>query len=583
MEILSSPILLLPPEILVLILELLHLRDLLSIRQTCRGLSKITYERELWMKMLGEQSSYLPLPRDLLDAYRREDTHLPEHSDAEIESVVTEAEIMSELWTRWRPQSPYKLQRESVGNTLMGVKLFLDRWLLVVYFEGGVYLYDTQPPDPVTSSFSSASTSRLSRRVPILRAARFLDSGLWITHAVSIDLKGQTIFLALSRSAPPHMVQIYKINLAPLASESTSTVYPFHLLKSIPLPLYKVIRCMDPERKLIALSTSGLVEILNWDECQGGSAGDSLNSQTITVNADDQEGLWNGIIAVRFIGEYVLIFRTRSMEVLKYGPGCHSFTNSESPSLKHKFNMTFREVSFSETTTLYHPVSQTQTSELSLFAYDVIQGLFHYVVRVRTSATLEIDADGIYPSLEVILTGVYPLAVSATLSQLYLPLLPAHDTPSGASPAAPANTAYSANFTPSPLPTPLSTHMPARASLRMQSGLDGGARGFLSTQAIGAQGRRGMWIERKRASTLREIQVWGQASPTALASYARTPPSAGAAMAAVEIPRRIVHSLQSFDLRDDITCCAFGELSGVIVLGHRSGDISVLELNGDDS
>lgn len=154
------------------------------------------------MKMLHEQKAYLPLSRDLLDAYRRGDAHLPEHSDAEIESIVTEAEIMSELWTLWRPQTPYMLQRESVGNTLMGVKLFLDRWLLAVYFEGGVYLYDTQQPDPVASSYPSASTSRPSRRVPILRAARFLESGLWITHAVSIDLKGQTIFLALSRSAP---------------------------------------------------------------------------------------------------------------------------------------------------------------------------------------------------------------------------------------------------------------------------------------------------------------------------------------------------------------------------------------------
>ena len=158
------------------------------------------------MKILREQSSYLPLPPDLLDAYRREDMHLTDHSDAEIESIVTEAEIMSELWTRWRPHPPQKLPRETVGNTLMGVKLFLDRWLVVVYFEGAVYLYDTQPPDilasPSASGYLSDSESRPFRRMPILRGTGFLESGLWITHAVSIDLKGETIFLALSRSAP---------------------------------------------------------------------------------------------------------------------------------------------------------------------------------------------------------------------------------------------------------------------------------------------------------------------------------------------------------------------------------------------
>ena len=89
----------------------------------------------------------------------------------------------------------------------------------------------------------------------------------------------------------PHMVQIYEIKLTSLAAEPSSTVHSFHLLKAIPLPLYKVIRSIDPERKLVALSTSGLVEILSWDECQGGSSEDHLNSQTITLNTDDQEGL----------------------------------------------------------------------------------------------------------------------------------------------------------------------------------------------------------------------------------------------------------------------------------------------------
>jgi len=33
------------------------------------------------------------------------------------------------------------------------------------------------------------------------------------------------------------------------------------------------------------------------------------------------------------------------------------------------------------------------------------------------------------------------------------------------------------------------------------------------------------------------------------------------------------------DSLDDITCCAFGEVSGTIALGHRSGEISVIRLN----
>lgn len=159
------------------------------------------------MKVLQEQTRYLPLPRHFL-LYRGsdlEDTHLLAHSDSEIESVAIEAEIVSELWSRLRPQPPYKLNREKIGNTLMGMKLFLDRWLMVVYFEGAAYLYDTQPEDQSASNPISErqyDTTNSIARTPVLRAALYLESGLWITHVTAIDQKGEILYLALSRSAP---------------------------------------------------------------------------------------------------------------------------------------------------------------------------------------------------------------------------------------------------------------------------------------------------------------------------------------------------------------------------------------------
>jgi len=72
------------------------------------------------------------------------------------------------------------------------------------------------------------------------------------------------------------------------------------------------------------------------------------------------------------------------------------------------------------------------------------------------------------------------------------------------------------------------------------------ARGFLSAYAVGPQGTRAIWIERKRASTIREVQVWGLARPEDDESVA-----AGS-------ERRVVYSVTSYDLR--------GELSAILLL-----------------
>jgi hypothetical protein len=94
-------------------------------------------------------------------------------------------------------------------------------------------------------------------------------------------------------------------------------------------------------------------------------------------------------------------------------------------------------------------------------------------------------------------------------------------------------------------------------------------------------------VERKRSSTVREVQVWSREKSLVDLD------------GLVEIERKVVYALESYDLRgecfssrifdmdtptdlldpDDITHCTFGELNGRIFLGYRSGDISFLDIN----
>lgn len=209
--------------------------------------------------------------------------------------------------------------------------------------------------------------------------------------------------------------------------------------------------------------------------------------------------------------------------------------------------MTYREVSFSQNTISQHPISETETYETSLFAYDVIQGLFHYIVRVQASVS---HANELPPLLEVVLTGAYPLAPGLHSPSLYIPLASEDalvETPS-------KSVTYSANFTPSPSPTPTFSHTHAHvpgssSTIRLTQGgqFNDGSRGFLSTHAMGPQGKRGIWVERKRSSTLREIQVWSHNSPSFISSYKDQ--LSTNKTCAIEIPRRVVYSLYSYDLR----------------------------------
>ncbi|TFK52037.1 hypothetical protein OE88DRAFT_1498672 [Heliocybe sulcata] len=85
-------------------------------------------------------------------------------------------------------------------------------------------------------------------------------------------------------------------------------------------------------------------------------------------------------------------------------------------------------------------------------------------------------------------------------------------------------------------------------------------RGFVSACCLGPEGKRGMWIERTRGSTKRSVMVF----------------SATADEGEAEIDGRAVYEIGSYDLRDDLTHCAFSEVTGRIVLGTRSGHIQVL-------
>ena len=230
----------------------------------------------------------------------------------------------------------------------------------------------------------------------------------------------------------------------------------------------------------------------------------------------------------------MLIFRTHTLSIHDHNDA----SERPLPSLKHTFALTFRQVSFSAPSESLNPASEVMTYTMSIFAYDVIQGLFHYTIRLLVPPS----SSELPPSLDVHLTGVYPLAVGIV-------------QPSALHTALATTSTYYSNF--SPRGHSLSSVTVASPYDSPTSDVEYASRGFLSAHCVGPQAKRAIWVERKRSSTSREVHVWNRHKPWDKRIYVSGHLDRGGKVAeddptlssTVEMKRQVIYSLDSYDLR----------------------------------
>lgn len=232
---------------------------------------------------------------------------------------------------------------------------------------------------------------------------------------------------------------------------------------------------------------------------------------------------WNGINAVRFMGPYLLVARTRSIDLHHIQTALQpTVSKTGMPSMHHPFSMTtFKEFSLSDAVAKF-----VHAYEVAMLAYDVIQGLFRYKVELR----LPQAQDQLGPRLAVTQVGLYPLG------------LPVH-TSSASGPPTPS-------YSPTETPTPTVSHTHFLQNLgHLAHGTSSGAvsRGFLSTFSIGAQGLRAIWVERRRGGVSREVQVWSRSPSQKVLPSPAWVYRFGADCE--EMEKKVVYTINSYDLR----------------------------------
>ncbi|KAL1668897.1 hypothetical protein GGF50DRAFT_123665 [Schizophyllum commune] len=672
----------LPEEIILQIVAICSVRDVLSLGCTCTRLHAITQQNILWITLLRDSlAPVYPIPHDVLSP---DTSHDPK-------TLVRHYAGIGSAWLRQRSQPPKNiLQGRDTKDPLLGLELLQEQWLLIVRVSSvEVWYIGTED----------------HKRIAVLS---FVETARWTSYAAAVE-DGKKLVVVLtngmSGQSAERNSEVFRVHLR----VPKYNVRPTSSFISIPNdPAQRTVQCIDPETRQIAFSRPGMVDIVRYPleppDLDLAHEQEPIQYASISTEREDLEELWNGIVAIRFVREHVLIVRARSVQVyanplLSGNPetsttdprASHHSPRSQTdrpsrisrtsqvapeppPCVQHAFaGNSFRQVSVSALT---QRLGAPDTYDVQILANEVLQGLFLFDVTLvfperasghkQENTPLLTIHDIPLPLLDVRLRGVYAMSMS-TQQDLKLPRKSgsalqkhltrqammhggppplmrggrgrgsSHPATSGSSrpllrggPARPMMPPLAASSsihassagphhphqTPSsfaqPQQTPTTLHQAARAESQYQIV---SARGFVSAFALGPRARRAVWVERRRGSTLREIFAWDwresmvevtpadedatgssgraeemdiddasqtgdAASEGACSGYITSDAQHAPHELAVEAPREMtgaaVFTLESYDLRDDITHCTFSETEGIVLFGTRAGGVFLL-------
>ncbi|EIN09449.1 hypothetical protein PUNSTDRAFT_51726 [Punctularia strigosozonata HHB-11173 SS5] len=515
----------LPTEVLLDICFLLEPSDVIAVRKTCSALHALTHEKSLWLRFIRWQQVHLPLPHE----FRANTAALSSRETPQLQRVAVEAEASQRKWLRRRPSNVPILcasdDQEHSLHSIIHLQLYLRRWMLCVYMEDLLVVWDLDSMD------GTGTVRRVWRKVDLLKHTLNLPGGIQCSSAISaMYVNENAISLAVTHNGTRSTTCILRLRLPIHIDDDLKIEFVAKMSSSYP----HFVCAISPLLSCVALSRGSFLTVADFSN-------QDIKSTVIITEDDELDALWNGIIGARFCGPYILCMKTRSVELYplpvveneheepSFGP--HAFK-----AMKHVFSghITFRDVTFSSPTIARSATfDSTPDLAISMLASDPIRGLFNFRIRFKAAAAL-----GTPPTFDVTLVEARHMA-TLDLGSTRMRIAP------------------------------------------------GSSRGFVSACCLGPQAKRGVWIERHRGSTRRDVSVFdvnchesGQhLEDMDTQERYDTDDDDDDANSFFKVPNidgSVVFEMDSYDLRADLTHCAFCEVTGRIVLGTRAGKIMVL-------
>ncbi|KAJ7810460.1 hypothetical protein B0H14DRAFT_2607317 [Mycena olivaceomarginata] len=191
-------------------------------------------------------------------------TFLDMPSDILLLILSTFLEIHEILLLRGRDRETYSTSASA--RSIKGLKIFLDTWLLIVYEDGFVYLWDIREHAPRRGFYAS-----LDLREPGVQ---------WMSYAASLDPENEYIILAMSGGGTSmtstYATVLYSVNIR--AADSGFDRVQTFCHSSLP-----TILAIDTARRfLVSSSSNRTLDILCW-------GGGNTSISTLSLNDDDAE------------------------------------------------------------------------------------------------------------------------------------------------------------------------------------------------------------------------------------------------------------------------------------------------------
>ncbi|KAJ7261865.1 hypothetical protein C8J57DRAFT_1335578, partial [Mycena rebaudengoi] len=358
----------LPSEIFLLIASHLDIPQVLLLRQASRYISELTRDKSLWLAFLEDQrrSGEVPLPTVAQDY-----TNVVSST---IESIAVSTKRALDRWALPRETRPII---HSQGGVLSGLNLFADTWLLVVYQDGLVYLWNIQGP-----AIQDGCRAILDLRAPGIK---------WKSYSAVLSPTNHEITLAISNTACK--TTVYSVNIG---NSDSNLRTAFNVVRSFECSIVRTIRCIDVANRLVLFSYSDhVVDVVRWHK--------DNDCETFTHSLESAEELFNCIIAIRLLGSHFLAIRTHTIEL---HPCLLHNSSPSSPHprgiVKHALRFPLRDgaVSVSDAESIHDLTSTSQRIHVRILAYDA-----HSLSLYTVSSTLPKAGDIDMPTMKVSLVG----------------------------------------------------------------------------------------------------------------------------------------------------------------------------------
>ncbi|KAJ7663899.1 hypothetical protein DFH06DRAFT_335805 [Mycena polygramma] len=364
-----------PSEVLLLIISnRLEVQEVLVLRQTCHHLSQLTREKIVWLTFLERLWNLGDIP---LPSSAASDSAI-DLSSSTLESIVLSAIRASDSWLLPRKIKP--ILNPAHGQSILGLNIFLDTWLLIVYADGLIYLWDIREEAP-----RRGYCDTLDLRDPGIR---------WTSYNVSLAPGGECVFFAISSGTSKrgheaeYQTMLYSINIE--ASGSTGSV--FKPVESFTSSIPRGVLAIDITRSLLVLSPSTwALDVLGWGTEKG-------STSRFALDDNDAEESYNGVVAFRLFDSHFLAVRTHTIELHRCGDALRPQRGIRL--LTHRLPFPLRDGAVSVSDNIIPtstPEPHNERVHLNVLAYDG-----HSLACYAIAIDLPVDAP---PTMEVTLIG----------------------------------------------------------------------------------------------------------------------------------------------------------------------------------